>query len=365
MQIDMHYYGVYALARAAGVNREAAKIIATASQFVDDNGRSKPSNLFDDGSRFYYKATGHHPKDIKANLEEEDQRHVWVPFHFIPGNEGENFAQRLVCQMDSQVSNDMKEYNLSLTEWPYYLELIGITAHVYADTFAHYGFSGISHPLNMIAEDSIEHLNFESPEIEAYVLGKTASFFKKYDISLPNLASMLIQHGQSMIKFGSLGHGAALTNPDRPYLSWRYTTVFPSSNPIERENTIDFMKACERLHEMFRLFLEVQPIYADSSGRDFNTIADRVLSILQVQAPKEVRIKSWQEASRAGDLFLGSGEDIPEYGGEDWLEKKDKMGGSDSSLILNEPVYKFYQAAQAHRSHVLRDLLPKYGLVVA
>ncbi len=41
MQIDMHYYGVYTLARAAGVNREAAEVIATVAQFVDDNGKSR------------------------------------------------------------------------------------------------------------------------------------------------------------------------------------------------------------------------------------------------------------------------------------------------------------------------------------
>ena len=36
MQIDMHFYGTYALARAAGLPPEVAKIVATAAQFVDD-----------------------------------------------------------------------------------------------------------------------------------------------------------------------------------------------------------------------------------------------------------------------------------------------------------------------------------------
>jgi len=36
MQIDMHYYGVYAIARLAGLRPEAARTIATASQYVDD-----------------------------------------------------------------------------------------------------------------------------------------------------------------------------------------------------------------------------------------------------------------------------------------------------------------------------------------
>jgi len=39
MQIDMHYYGVYAIARLAGLRPEAARMIATASQYVDDAGR--------------------------------------------------------------------------------------------------------------------------------------------------------------------------------------------------------------------------------------------------------------------------------------------------------------------------------------
>ena len=36
MQIDMHFYGTYALARAAGIKPDSAHTIAYASQFVDD-----------------------------------------------------------------------------------------------------------------------------------------------------------------------------------------------------------------------------------------------------------------------------------------------------------------------------------------
>ena len=34
MQIDMHFYGVYAMARAAGLDPETARTVAQASQFV-------------------------------------------------------------------------------------------------------------------------------------------------------------------------------------------------------------------------------------------------------------------------------------------------------------------------------------------
>jgi len=36
MQQDMHFYGIYALARAAGIKPDSAYSIAYASQFVDD-----------------------------------------------------------------------------------------------------------------------------------------------------------------------------------------------------------------------------------------------------------------------------------------------------------------------------------------
>ena len=36
MQKDMHYYGVYAMARAAGMRVGPAEIVATASEYVDD-----------------------------------------------------------------------------------------------------------------------------------------------------------------------------------------------------------------------------------------------------------------------------------------------------------------------------------------
>ena len=36
MQQDMHYYGTYAMARAAGLAVKDAKILAYAAQYVDD-----------------------------------------------------------------------------------------------------------------------------------------------------------------------------------------------------------------------------------------------------------------------------------------------------------------------------------------
>ena len=49
MQIDMHYYGVYAMARAAGLTSEASGRIATASELVDNNAKEEHVEFGDRG----------------------------------------------------------------------------------------------------------------------------------------------------------------------------------------------------------------------------------------------------------------------------------------------------------------------------
>lgn len=99
MQVDMHYYGTYAMARAAGLAPDDCRVIATAAQFVDDNA-GKDSISFKDGARVDVDATAHHALDV-ANLDPEDQRNVWIPFHFIPGNARAEYTERLICRRDS------------------------------------------------------------------------------------------------------------------------------------------------------------------------------------------------------------------------------------------------------------------------
>lgn len=79
MQLDMHYYGTYAMARAAGISQQNAQTIARCAQFVDDNSFT---NLFldaDDGSSVRSRATAHTTADMR-NIDGDMQRQVWVPF---------------------------------------------------------------------------------------------------------------------------------------------------------------------------------------------------------------------------------------------------------------------------------------------
>ena len=173
----MHYYGTYAMARAAGLKKEVCETIATAAQFVDDNAE-KESVEFRDGARLDVEATAHHTINVK-NLDREDQRQIWVPFHFLPGNEGDSYTQRLVCKKDSEIAQEVIKFNLSLLDQPFALPLVGITAHVYADTFSHYGFSGVSSRANKIVNDSIEFHSLD-PKIEEYIKDKAKEFESNY-----------------------------------------------------------------------------------------------------------------------------------------------------------------------------------------
>lgn len=92
MQYDMHYYGTYAMAAAAGIPKDDAEIIANAAQFVDDQNFERWA-IAQSGEGIFGIPTAHHP--IEAGLRvgaraenKDDSRMVWLsvalvrPFHY-------------------------------------------------------------------------------------------------------------------------------------------------------------------------------------------------------------------------------------------------------------------------------------------
>ena len=373
MQLDMHYYGTYAMARAAGLNPEAARIVATSAQFVDDN-TAQSHVEFQDGSRIDQEATAHHPFNF-SNLDEHDQRRVWVPFHFIPGNVGETYTERLKCRMDSQIVQEMRDHHLTFSDRAFSLHLLGIAAHVYADTFSHYGFSGVSSRGNRVDNSSFRfHEDVDetsvalSSDMHNYVTEKATRFFERrgeHGGLLDNIKGLLAETAS-----GALGHGSVATLPDRPYLVWSFDYEERPDAIADvrstRNNPITFLAGCRALHDMFRRFVGMQRDSHDSGdGREFEVIAPHVREVLLVQANKAGRIAAWQDAAQSGSFFGTAGESIPEYEGDAWNEQWDKLDGSeDCRAAMDLPIWRFYQAASLHRIYVLRDLLPKYGLIV-
>ena len=356
----MHYYGTYAMARAAGIMRNPAKTIAFAAQFVDDNAK-KDGIKFRDGGRLDAEATAHHAVDIK-NIELEDQRKIWVPFHFLPGNHGKTLTEKLICQKDSDIAKELLNHNLSLSKEPYALQLIGITAHIYADTFSHYGFSGISSRKNKINNNSFKFYDLD-PKMKKYILEKAEKFKENYQDEGSFLTNIKSWFAENLS--GALGHGAAVTFPDRPYLKWSFIYEDPLKESGIRNNPETFLQSCKALHKFFRNFANIRPDFAENKFASFSDIKNEVEHILIRQEQKNERIKAWQKAAKSGNLFATGPESIPKYNENLWHNQRENLSRKKKSNTATKlPVYNFYQAASIIRTYILRILLPSKGLVV-
>lgn len=353
MQIDMHYYGTYCLARSAGFTQGIARVIATAAQFVDDNAQRGEVELTD-ASQCQVEATAHHTLDF-SNIDADDQRKVWVPFHFLPGNEGGEFTERLICRKDSQIAQEMCDHHLTQSNKPFFFPLVGILAHVYGDTFAHYGFSGVSSRKNRVINNSFEFQQDLDEGIKQYILDKKDRFFARFTPYLRNIKSALAEHAS-----GALGHGAVVTFPDRPYLTWRFTYE-DGRDSGWRDNQATFLAFCEKMHGIFYAIASRHPDWFDySMFQTWEALSPKVANILALQADKGGRIQAWEDAAQ-GALF-NHAEPIPAY--QDWNEGFRGLQHGESHETLNHPIYQFYQAASYHRWYVLRELLPRHGIMV-
>jgi len=317
MQSDMHYFGTYCMARAAGIKKNAAQKIAYAAQFVDDSTAQEVDDHYD-GSKLIAIPTAHHAVDLK-NIDLDDQRYIWVPFHFIPGGKGKTFTEKLVCRKNSKISQEMVAHNITQIDKPYILELLGITAHVYADTFAHYGFSGISSRRNRIDSSTII---IENPSAMIdQILGDTLSkFFQKHGLQgglLKNIRSVISDAGE--ITSGALGHGAVSIYPDQPYLKWSYQYEYESmATPKDsiRNNPKTFLEGAEALHSMFHNYFlnsfDKNKTRDYNVGVEFSEIKDTVKTILKTETDKHGRAELWNDAAKKG-LLYNKKEKIPMY----------------------------------------------------
>jgi hypothetical protein len=375
MQYDMHYYGTYALAAAAGIPRDDAQIIAHASQYVDDQDyevletvRQEQDDLCEGVIGI---PTAHHPveaglrTEVQAVINEaiskiplkrrtdllgaDDSRLVWVPFHFLPGNEGESFHEKLICKKDSNIANEMITSHVTQAKDWCGLELMGIAAHVYADTFAHFGFSGIKSFRNNVNIDSIKLSLKHGPKIRDYIEDKSVTFKKL--------------HGWGE-NSAHLGHGGVDTCPDRPFLEWEFQ-YHETGLTEHRDNFKNFAEACEKLYGYFVQFRNAR--YGDAVPAKitpYETIRPTIENILKFEGTGDERSARWMDAVKNHEL--GSVEPCKEYDAQVWTEElRAAMRAKDVNRIRNANAYQFHNAADYHRHYVLKKLLPRHGLIVA
>jgi hypothetical protein len=166
MEKDFHYYLIYSILRATGFeeNEERAEVIAHASQFVDEN--TEGPYLIDHDLRVFL------PQRVESNLgcfypimtqsistksfNPYVQKYVYVPFHFLPGDncveirgrDNEIMKNRLSTTPNSQNAKKLL-HNAIKSNNPYQ---VGIALHTFADTWSHQNFSGLREDWNSVYE---------------------------------------------------------------------------------------------------------------------------------------------------------------------------------------------------------------------
>ncbi len=351
MQIDMHFYGVYALARAAGIQDKAARIIAYCSQYVDDATEDDEVEISRDFA-IVPTMTSHKPLDFQ-NAMAGDQWKVWVPFHFLPGNEPTDgsFVERMACRKNSRPAQQMLTDTLAEKNRPLWPHLIGVVAHVFADTFAHYGFVGISHGWNKVKNRTITTHNVVNTTV------------------LQNIAAKLEKYAGVFAELVPVGHGSVDSYPDTPFLSWEYEpeSAALSGGKVTRNNAGDFLEGARELHRFFGQFAEKARKYADDrTRRQWPDIEAPVKAIIGFESEdKAERVKRWKQAIRDGELFPPSRIDIGvNYDKYHWEVARLKYIEADRSFARESDACRFIRAAWYHRLYVLQQLLPQFNLTV-
>jgi hypothetical protein len=353
MQMDMHFYGVYALARAAGVKPETARLIAYASQFVDDAIESDHVVLPGGSSAVLPIVTSHKPTDFE-NVLPGDQWEVWVPFHFLPGNDpnGRTFMERMVCLKGGALAKQMLQDALNYKSRRFGPHLAGVAAHVYADTYAHYGFVGLCTKLNKVRHKSIE-VEVQSPSMERYLLSK----FEALKTRIAGSAAETVP----------LGHGSVATFPDRPFLNWQYEYENRPLGPVVRENPVDFLKASEDLHAFFAHFVKDNPTHGPPlKPVSWNSIASHVQQLIKTEGHLDDRIELWRKSIASSALFEATEDDkFIRYSDRLWKPNSVFCDpASAGSAEYSDPCL-YIRAAKMHRDYVLDELLPRNGIVVS
>lgn len=355
MQIDFHHAVTYLVARIAGFSHENADIVAYSAQYVDD-ATCSGTIRFKNGAQYHRISSAHAMLDLK-NLDAGDNREVWLPFHFLPGNGGmsENsnpggkFINKLICLPDSAIANDMVRTAIIDRGKPCGLHRLGIAMHVYADTWAHQNFAGVLHRVNDV-ENAAEK-------------GKTGAF-DKLETFLGDVLDETIP---------PLGHGRATILPDMPFLNWSYTNG--QSEQVVRNNSEDFFTAADRMCIAMRRYIAGDPD-APVQGIDpyNNTLIKRNFSEFKDKEGNN-RHRLWLDTIRNGTFTIGKTPltaDVVynEKGRNSW--KAQALG---TALELEEYEFNqgfltsnwkmFHDALQSHRFAVLHEILPRYGICAA
>jgi len=366
MQKDFHFNTTFVLARIAGFTKEDALTIATSAQYIDDATHSGKI-LFSNRAGYEFYSSAHKMLDYR-NFEELQNHYCWIPFHFLPGNsttdpllEGEDeFVQRLICQPNSEVAKFMLKRTIQKKMKPYALYQLGIAMHVYADTWAHQKFCGISHKVNRVGDI----LDFNDNLLEKHHYRVKKYFEKRW---WEKLFSFLLT------EYSPLGHGPALSLPDKPFLCWQYINF--KGLKVQRDNTLIFLDACDHIFSAlvnYRNGIEEFQMHK-LPELDRKAIEDCFRNFTSDDA--NIRHHNWNKAIKEGKFSFGAEEIV--YINEtakSWDSVLDFSLPREINSVVENALYSddflssdwklFHDALIDHRKTVLHEVLPSFKITV-
>lgn len=309
MEKDFHYYVTFALANRAGFSKDDSHVIAYAAQYVDDNNESQycredgplqfPSAIkTEDG---FFRPIMTQSMSVKS-LVYEIQKFVYVPFHFIPGDNSQpidGHFNKYSTTPDSRNARTLLRAALA-TGNPY---RIGIALHTYADTWSHQNFTGYEEDWNSV-------FSWRNP----------------FRALAPNI-----------------GHADVSHLPDEISSTWN---DYRFDKPYrERKNKKIALEACKRIFQELRRAQNGE-MYWTYVEKDFRTIVnaedydERIALVRDYLNEPELYYKK--------DLWIASA--VQDRGGEDLVAHPD---------LKNTHWYRFQVAARAQLA-VVMDMLKDY-----
>lgn len=364
MNIDFHYGVIYIVARWAGMDPARAETVAHACQYIDDSTVSGVLE-FRGGQTYERFAAAHGMIDYRNFLQIRDKL-VWATFHFLPGGEGDSFEQKCVCRPNSDIARDMARRALQRRHAGNALHRLGVTLHVYVDTWAHQNFSGIISDKNVIHELVSEH---HHPK--AWIQLLSAAIRAEYDVAESEVIGFI----------SKVGHGAALHFPDLPWARWSYRNALDEH--IERDNLPDFIEAADYACRVIRAFLRDTGDFESQTGLvpEQQASLRAFLRDNRSEDPQE-RLTALAAALGQG-RFVGLEETLPAYvakGVGSWkaaavgitargreVEAAQELASKPewSETFEQSDYRKYHDAVQEHRLVVTREVLPSYGIRLA
>ena len=358
MNIDFHYGVIYLLARLAGLEKPDAETVAHAGQYVDD--ATVGGMLEFAGGESYERFASAHKMFDYMNINNTSDKRIWAPFHFLPAGEGNTLEEKSICKPDSAVARDMVAHTIENRNAENALHRLGITLHVYVDTWAHQNFSGTISDHNVVKSLTSDDYSHEI---------WTGKLKQLLDGIVHTAQTDFLDH---VVK---LGHGAALHFPDLPWAKWEYENGHGLK--FKRDNLLIFMEAADMAYRAIKGFRSGNAEYAKEDGLspDVRAALTSLLGSNRLDDPDE-RLHVLTTAMANGSI-PGFAENIPAYlskGPGSWkdaatgITDADKDGDTRpvwSEQFEQSDYRKFHDAIKEHRFIVTQLILPMHGVRLA